>query len=147
MAQVDRVTATDAGLRPRSPAVFITTFDYDFAVSGSAGGGIDVSKGTVPVGARVIGGWYEVLTTFTSAADSATIALSLVGDDDLVTAIAINDASNPWDVDLTKRRPLKGISANITVEVIVGITSAVQTLTAGKLFGAVEWIFPDFVST
>lgn len=144
MAEIDKIIVADgATARAYAPLVYATAFDYDFAVSGDAAAGIAISTNFVPVGARVIGGWYEVLTTFTTnGADGGTLALSLVGANDLVTAIAVSDASNPWDVDLTKRRPLKSIAAALTTRKQVVITSATQTTTAGKLFGVVEWIYP-----
>ena len=148
MAEVDRVISDGADLRGYAPALFVTTFDYDFSVSGEPAAGIAISKFFVPAGARVIGGWYEVLTTFTTAgADGGTIALSLVGANDLVTAIAVSDASNPWDVDLTKRRPLRGIATTVATRKQVVITSATQLVTAGKLVGAIEWILPTWMST
>jgi len=51
----------------------------------------------IPDNAIVIDAFYDVITTFTSAGDTATIALKVNGANDLVTAIAINDATNPWD--------------------------------------------------
>lgn len=129
------------------PQVYMTAFDYSFAVSGDPGSLTTISKYAVPLGARVIGGWYEIQTTFTSANSTATLALQLVGANDLVTAIAINDASAPWTVDLTKRRPLKGITTQLAAAHNVGIISGVQAVTAGKLFGVVEWLLPDWDST
>lgn len=148
MAEIDRVIGDEANVRASAPSLYVTAFDYDFAVSGDPAAGIAISTSYVPVGARVLGGWYEVLTTFTTAgADGGTLALSLVGANDLVTAIAVSDASNPWDVDLTKRRPLKGIATTLTARKQVVITSATQLVTAGKLFGVVEWILPAWNST
>src|SRR5487761_1903113 len=52
----------------------------------------------IPHGATILRCFHRVETTFTSAADTATIGLSLDGwTGDLVTGIAINDGSNPWD--------------------------------------------------
>jgi hypothetical protein len=91
---------------------------------------------TIPDKSIILGGFYQVNTTFTSAADSATIALSANSANDLVTAVAISDGTNPWDAglhviipvidDLTKAIPLTA-ARELTA------TVAVQALTAGKL--------------
>lgn len=41
--------------------------------------------------------WVDVVTTFTSATDAATIAISLQSANDVISAIAISDATNVWD--------------------------------------------------
>lgn len=46
--------------------VQMTVFEYDFADDAGALGTFEIS-GTIPAGARVIGGEYKVETTFTSA--------------------------------------------------------------------------------
>jgi len=55
---------------------------------------------TIPGNAIILRAYYDVLTTFTSAGDTATIALGVPTDGDIVAAIAINDGSNPWDAGL-----------------------------------------------
>jgi len=53
---------------------------------------------TLPDNALVVGGGVEVLTTFADGADdSATLALSIQGANDLVTATAISAGGNIWD--------------------------------------------------
>ena len=53
---------------------------------------------TLPDNALVVGGGVEVLTTFTDGADdSATLALSIQGANDLVTATAISAGGAIWD--------------------------------------------------
>jgi hypothetical protein len=82
---------------------------FDTAASDSAG----VSNKTVaahpsgvfiPDNAIITNAFYEVNTTFTSAADTATIGIGVegvgAGTEDLKVAIAINDASNVWDLGL-----------------------------------------------
>src|SRR5678809_1100409 len=51
----------------------------------------------LPTKAIIINAWVDVVTTFTSATDAATIALKVEGTGDLTAAIAISDASNVWD--------------------------------------------------
>lgn len=130
----------------KRPEIYVTTFDYSFAVTGGTQAAFTISTHWVPKSAKVIGGWYQVSTTFTSGG-SATVALSLVGANDLVTAIAVDDASAPWTIDLTKRKPLKLISTVLAAEKQVVLTVAAADLTAGILFGAVEWMSPTFVSS
>jgi hypothetical protein len=53
---------------------------------------------TLPDNALVVGGGVEVLTTFTDGADdSMTLALSIKGANDLVTATAVSADGNIWD--------------------------------------------------
>ena len=51
----------------------------------------------IPDNAIITNAFYEVNTTFTSAADTATIAIMAEGANDLVSAMAINDGTNVWD--------------------------------------------------
>ena len=149
MAIDDVVYSGSNGVRVGAPVVYVTAFDYDFSVTGNAGTAVAISTHQVPEGARVIGGWYEVITTFTSSGDAAEVNLHVVNADDLVTGIAISGAGNPWDVDLTKRRALKGIAATQAAAQFVKIhrDAGGQDLTAGVLFGVVEWIRPEESST
>ncbi len=146
--EAEKIVSEPQHVRAKAPVVYVTLFDYDFGVSGDPSSTTEISTHEVPAGARVLGGWYEVTTTFSSAgADGATLALSLVGANDLITAILISDATNPWDVDLTKRRPLKGIATTLTAKKHIHIIRATQAVEAGVLKGAVEWILPASVSS
>lgn len=129
-----------------SSCVHVTPFDYSFAVSGGTQVARTISVGHIPAGAFVIGGWYQVSTTFTSGG-SATVALHAVGANDLVTAIAIDDASAPYTIDLTKRKPLKRIITQIATSVPVVMTIGTADLTAGVFFGCVEWLPPIRMSS
>lgn len=140
---VNEVTGGPSGLRFGAPVVYVTLFDYDFGVSADPSSAVVISTHAVPQGARVIGGWYEVKTTFTSSTDAAAVSLQLVGANDLVTAIAISGSGEPWDVDLTKRRPLKGITTALAAAKHIEILRATEAVTAGVLFGAVEWVRPE----
>jgi hypothetical protein len=100
---------------------------------------------TIPKGAHVTKAHYKVLTTFTSATDAATIALSVVAANDVVSAIAISDGSNPWDAGgLVLGLPSGDMSDELaitTADVAVTATVAVEALTAGKLVVFVEWAY------
>lgn len=146
--QAHRVVANgQKDIRAFAPVLYATHFDYDFSVTGDPSTAKNISRFPVPAGANVIGGWYKVLTTFTSSTDASTPSLQLVGANDLVSAIAISDASNPWDVDLTKDRPLLNIATQLAAEKYVQILRAVEAITAGKLVGCVYWVLPEIVSS
>lgn len=73
---------------------------YDFATHGGAVSSISTGL-IIPDNTVITGGAIDVLTTFTSpTSDAATIALTSNSAGDLVTAIAISDASNVWDAGL-----------------------------------------------
>lgn len=105
----------------------------------------------IPSGAIITNAYYVVNTTFTSAADTATIALSVESAGDLTAAIAINDASNVWDAGVHGCLPgsyaeavvagdtaildaaRKAASYVLTTDVReITVAVAVQALTAGK---------------
>ncbi len=100
---------------------------------------------TIPNKAFVTGMWYFVATTFTSATDAATIALSIEGADDCVSAIAISDVSNPWDATSL---PVEGIPVIETTSTwlatsqarAITATVAIEALTAGVMHVWVEYI-------
>jgi predicted RecA/RadA family phage recombinase len=88
-----------------------------------------------PIGARVVGTWINTTATFTSATDAATIAIGWPTDDasGVDVAIAISDASNPWDAgfrlsDTTHAAPSPRITARRQLTAVV----AVEALTAGE---------------
>jgi hypothetical protein len=99
----------------------------------------------IPINSFVTGAWYWVETTLTSAADSATIALSIEGANDVTTAIAISDVSNPWD---TSAKPVEGTPVVETTSTwlktsaarAVTATVGVQALTGGKVHIWVEYV-------
>ncbi len=116
----------------------------------------------IPTKAIITKAWVDVVTTFTSATDAATIALKIQGTGDLVAAIAISDASNVWDAGVHGALP--GSYAEATVagdtaildaarnaasfikltavrEVIA--TVAVEALTAGKANIFIEYVLSD----
>jgi predicted RecA/RadA family phage recombinase len=99
---------------------------------------------TLPDNALVLGGIIEILTTFTSATDAGTIALSIEGANDLVTATAISSGTF-WDAVKSKVVVPTALEASgvataikLTAARAVTATVAVEALTAGKLVG---WLF------
>lgn len=93
----------------------------------------------LPIGARVINGFYNVTTTFTSAgSDAGTIALGYASDGAaaLKAAVAISDGANPWDAGTKALIPV-GTAATVTVKTTaarkVQAVVATQNLTAGVM--------------
>ena len=74
--------------------------EYDFAVDGGtvAAHGLGV---TIPDNAIIVGGFIEVITTYTTAStDNGTMAISVEGANDIVTATAVSAGGNIWDAGL-----------------------------------------------
>lgn len=113
----------------------------------------------LPIYAVVENAWVDVKTTFTSANDSATIALSIQSAGDLTAAIAISTAGDVWDAGLHgclpgsyAERTVAGDTAildaaskaasmiKLTAEREITATVAVQALTAGKAVIFVEYV-------
>lgn len=117
----------------------------------------------IPDNAVITNVFVDVITTFASTAggtDLATIALHVQAADDIVAAIAISDASNPWDAgihgskigypnlgaDAAHDSALEvaalyaGVMLKMTAERELTATVATAALTAGKLVVYVEYI-------
>lgn len=96
----------------------------------------------LPDNTRVWDGYYEVITTFTSATDAATISLDIATDDvaGLKAAIAISNGANPWDAAAPAAIIQVGTVAAISEKTnsasgrAVQATVAVEALTAGKVY-------------
>lgn len=126
----------------------IATVIYDTAATDSSG----VSNKTVaahgsgvyiPAGAIITKVTYQVKTTFTSANDSATIAIHAAGANDIVTATAISAGGNVWDAGFhaaTQDGTVTNYLGALSAEKEITFTVAVQALTAGKLVAFVEYI-------
>lgn len=99
----------------------------------------------LPAKAVITYAWYQVLTTFTSATDAATIALGVETVDaaGIKTAVAISDVTNPYDAAQSFGTKIlgtlvSGVAAPFTVKTSTAAqrlvaTVAVEALTAGKL--------------
>lgn len=99
----------------------------------------------LPDNAVITRAFYDVITTFTSAADTATIALSVEGAGDILAAVAINDGGNPWDagVQITDIVETAATMVKLTAARIPVATVAVQALTAGKCILHVEYFVSE----
>ena len=99
----------------------------------------------LPDNAVITRTWFEVLTTFTSATDAATLAVSALAANDIKSAVAISDAGNPWDAGYTEGIQA-GAAANfikLSAEKELVVTVAVEALTAGKLIIFAEYVIGD----
>jgi len=84
----------------------------------------------------VVGGFIDVITTFTSSGDSATIAIKTEGANDIVTATAISAGGNIWDAGQSPIIPKANTPDSTAVKMSdareITATVAVEVLTAGK---------------
>lgn len=136
-------SAVTDGVGQKAKRLAVAKFD---ATGGKdiAAHGLGVS---LPDNAIVTGMWYEVITTFTSATDAATIALHVQSANDLVSAVAISNGGNPWDAAL----PVEGVpkiettSTWIKTSAVREITATVasEALTAGVLYVFIEYIVSE----
>lgn len=139
----------DAELQGSAPGLsFLRAARFEFDPTANSGERTIAAHGlgvTLPDNALVLYGIIEILTTFASAgADAGTIALSIEGANDLVTATAISSGTF-WDAVKAKAvvpdaLNLAGIATAIKLTAAREITATVggQALTAGKLVG---WLF------
>lgn len=109
--------------------------EWDFAVDGGAISAIDLNV-DIPDNAVIVMASVDVLTTCTSSGDSGTGAISVEGANDVVTAIAIDDGGNPWDVGIGPLIVVDPVDASTHVKTTsaqaVTLTIAVEAFTAGK---------------
>jgi hypothetical protein len=101
----------------------------------------DTMTVSIPDNAVIERIYCDVITTFTSATDAATIALSLQGANDVKSAIAISDGSNPWDVGLEDTIQVGTVATmlKLTAARKLVATVAVEALTAGKMYCYVNY--------
>jgi hypothetical protein len=120
----------------------------EFSATGGKAIGAHTLGLTIPKGSVITKAYYRVLTTFTSATDAATIALSIVGANDVVSAVAISNGANPWDAGNFATIVTATVSTWLatTADSAVTATVAVEALTAGKLVLWVEWAYHGDVS-
>lgn len=153
--------------RPGTVVREIAVAVFDTAVNDSSGAanttiaahGLGVY---IPTKAIITRAWIDVVTTFTSATDAATIAVKLQTAGDFTVAIAISDASNVWDAGIHGCLPgsyaeatVAGDSALLDAARVAGsffkltavreivATVAVEALTAGKANVFVEYVLSD----
>lgn len=125
-----------AGLTVQGVAV--ATLDATAGVAiGAHGLGV-----TLPDNAIIRDSLVDVVTTFTSATDAATIALHTQTAGDIVAAVAISAGSNPWDAGLHAGVPVGTAATSIKLTAAREITAtvAVEDLTAGVLVVFIDYV-------
>jgi hypothetical protein len=117
---------------------------FDFAINGGSIGAKNLGE-FIPRGAVIRRAWYDVLSTFTSGTDAATIALQVESAGDLVTAIAISDVSNPWDAGIHDAIPVDTAATAIKTSAVNELQAvvAVEALTGGRLRLFVEYMLSE----
>jgi len=138
------VTSGAAGLG----ALRVARFLYDGAGLDSAGvSNLTVAAHptgvTLPANAIVVGGFFDVNTLFTSAAGTATIAISVEAANDIQTAAAVSGA--PYSTIgrkaiVPKANTPESTSVKATVAREITCTVAVQALLTGKLTGYLYYV-------
>lgn len=122
--------------------VRVATATYDFAEHGGAVSAIGLGV-TIPDNAVVLDGMIDVITTCTTAAaDAGTMAIHIEGANDIVSAIAVSDVSNPWDAGLKAIIPLGTAATAIKTTAAREITAtiATQAFTAGKFVVILRYV-------
>lgn len=117
----------------------------------------------LPINAIITNVIVDVVTTFTSATDAATIALKAQSANDIVSALAISDATNIWDAGIHGSKVgypafandaaedtavevaalFAGTMLKLTAARELTATVAVEALTAGKANIFVEYVISD----
>jgi len=97
----------------------------------------------LPAHAIVVGGFFDVNTVFTSAANTAQIAIHVVAANDVQTAAAVSGA--PYSTIgrkaiVPKANTPESTSLKTTVDSAITLTVSVQALTAGKLTGYLYYV-------
>lgn len=117
---------------------------YDFAVDGGAIG--DIASGvSIPDNAIICGGFVDVDQTCTTAgADAGTMAIKAQGANDIVSAIAVSDGTNPWGAGLhaiiPKGNTPESTGIKLTAAREITFTIATQAFTAGKFTVFLEYL-------
>lgn len=129
-------------------SLMVARFLYDGAGVDSAGvSNLTVAAHptgvTIPALAIVVGGFFDVNTLFTSAAGTATIAISVEGANDIQAAAAVSGA--PYSTIgrkaiVPKANTPESTSVKTTVARQITCTVAVQALLTGKLTGYLYFV-------
>jgi len=97
-----------------------------------------------PIGTVITNAFYDVITTFTSAADGATISFGIGAATDLKTATAISVGTTYDDIAATVAfTPISAAtSVKLSAEAELTATVAVEALTEGELTICIEYWVP-----
>lgn len=113
---------------------------YDFTTLGGTIGAITLTGDSIPSGAIILDALLVVDVAPTSAGSTATIAVSVEGANDIVSAVIITNAT--WTSLTAKRTAMTATTAPITTTAARSIvaTVATQNLTAGTFRVVVEYV-------
>jgi hypothetical protein len=111
------------------------TGSFSYAVDGGAISAITIrsNDGPIPSGSMIVGGYVDVTTAGNSADDTATIALSVEGANDLVSAAAVSGA--PWST--TGRKDIVPDATGSTAIKLTAARSPVATIAVQVIDAAV----------
>lgn len=127
----------------------ISRTTFDFAVDGGTHN-TDYDMGVdLPDNAVITRSWYEVVTTFTSSGDVASVGLGIASDDaqGIAAFTLISSSGNEWDAGYHEGIQT-GTAANFSTKttdaraVTFSIASS-EDLTAGKLVLFLEYVLSD----
>jgi len=123
-----------AGLHLRRTAVAV--FDAEGEDNPNQAVGAHALPVKLPANSIIVGGVVDVVKTFTSKNDTATIAISVAQANDIVAAKAINATGDDWDAGLQaivpKSNTPESTGIKLTAEKVVTVTVGTEALTGGK---------------
>ena len=116
----------------------IALFEYDFDEHAGAQGAIVIGANRIPAGSIILDGIIYVITAPLSEG-SATVAISVIGANDLLTATAIATLSVNSFHDLV---PVCTAATVLRATAPLGCTFTIATadLTAGKIAVAIRYV-------
>jgi len=122
----------------RASRVGLGLFEYDFSVDGGAQGAIVIGANRLPPGAIILDGIIHVVTACTSDG-SATVAVSVVGANDLLTATAVASLTLDALFDIV---PVCSAETAIILTAAAGVTFTIGTadLTSWKIVCSLRYI-------
>ncbi len=120
---------------------------FTFDATGTAGNRTvaahAIAAATLPINAVIVGGFFDVNTAFTSGTSTATVAISVVGANDIFTATAVSDAklgTIGLKAIVPKSNTPEQTGIKVTSALPVTCTVAVEALTGGKLTGFLYYV-------
>lgn len=121
----------------------VARFDFDAGLAANQAVGAHGTGVSLPDDAIIVGGFVDVNTAFDSADSTGTIAISVEGANDIITAAAVSGA--PWSTIgrkaiIPKANTPESTSVKTTAVREITCTVAVQDLTEGKLTGYLYFV-------
>jgi hypothetical protein len=98
---------------------------------------------TLPINAIIVGGFFDVNTAFTSTNSTSTIAIHVVGANDIQTAAAVSGAPGSTigrKAIVPKANTPESTSVKCTAASEITVTVAVEALLTGKLTGYLYYV-------